>query len=626
VKVGNKMAVTKTNFMNYIRCPRYVALDEVHKEKLNADVSLSEYKALEKCELLNGLVESMYDDESDEDLIDITNEQLEVMMSYYKKIETLAGKLVNKKLEGTPKYSDNTYNQECFETNINGIKYLCYVDIYNDRKESFDIIEVKATTTKGFLKLGNKVNGEHVSIFTKDKNGIYRLLDEAGYEFDDYKYDKYLEQKKYLTKRFHDVGHYVYDLAVQRYIIEKDLGEDLPKDVRYYLAVLNNEYVYDGISDYKLDEAGNEIISLIDLTEVTKGMMDKIDLDRQSIEKYVFDCDIHAYKLGNYCEHKKITKCKFCSVCFKSIPKVNSIFNYIDGHHGFKDEEGNKYERFDLVNDGKVSILDVPPNYLNRRKNQIQRGVVETDEIFIDEEKIKKGIENIAYPIYHLDFETFPCPLPRHKGEKPYSQSVFQFSIHVERAPGICDEDKDHYGYLAPNLEDHREELIRKMLEYIKDDDGTILVYNESFEKTRLKELADIFPEYKKDLLKIRDRIFDLLFLIKSNTEFYQGLGYSNEEAKLFNYYHKDLSGSFSIKKVLPVLSESTYEGMMISDGMEALTTFAKFPTLSKEEFALKYQALLDYCKQDTWSMVVILESLRKTVNLGVKEAVKSCI
>ena len=35
---------------------------------------------------------------------------------------------------------------------------------------------------------------------------------------------------------------------------------------------------------------------------------------------------------------------------------------------------------------------------------------------------------------------------------------------------------------------------------------------------------------------------------------------------------------------------------------------------MSKEEFNFKYQALITYCKQDTWAMVVILEALRKLI------------
>ena len=36
------MAITKTNFINYSRCPRYVALDDLKSEKLDSMVTLEE--------------------------------------------------------------------------------------------------------------------------------------------------------------------------------------------------------------------------------------------------------------------------------------------------------------------------------------------------------------------------------------------------------------------------------------------------------------------------------------------------------------------------------------------------------------------------------------------------------
>ena len=53
---------------------------------------------------------------------------------------------------------------------------------------------------------------------------------------------------------------------------------------------------------------------------------------------------------------------------------------------------------------------------------------------------------------------------------------------------------------------------------------------------------------------------------------------------------------------------------MDISNGGEALITYAKFPTMDKKEYEYKYQKLLEYCKQDTWAMVVILKKIRELV------------
>ena len=620
--MGDDMAITKTNFINYSRCPRYVALDNLKKDKLQSMVTLEEYKKEEEEDLLKEILSDMYDDAGN-DLIDIKNEHLEVMLPYYNQVELLAGHLAPKYFSGTFKYSDSTLEQESFDSLIDNIRYLCYVDIYNETDKAFNIIEVKATTTTKFFSLGFKKNNKLQSIFKKGADGIYYLLEDLEVDI-----NKYIPKEKYefyrtkLFDRFGAAGRYVYDLAVQRYIIEHDLMDNNEEDklnkVKYYLAVLNASYVFDGKYEdgqpvYDTDAFGNEIIAYIDLTNVTKDYMDKIDLDRKRLAGYINDLKADEVPLGDYCEFKKTTKCKFCNLCFTKLPEVNSIMAYLDGHHGFKDEKGIKHERFDLINEGYVNMLDIPESWLSREKNVIQRRVTESGKPYINKNKIIDGINLLKYPIYHLDFETFPCPLPRYNGEKCYTQSVFQFSLHIEKEPGICDKDKDLYGYLAPDHLDHREELIKLMCELIGDV-GTVLVYNDSFEKTRIKELADIFPKYREKLLKISVMIFDLMNIVKTKTVMYEELGYDKKEAMIFNYYNRDMNGSFSIKKVLPLFSDLTYKGMEIGNGVEALVTYAKFPLMKEPDFKHKYQKLVEYCKQDTWAMYCVLDGLRECV------------
>ena len=599
-----------------------MSLADLKKEKLNSMVTLEEYKKEEEQEKIREILDSMYD--GDVDLIAEVDEQLEVMLPYYNKVELLAGALAPKYFSGTFKYSKTTYEQESFDCVINNIRYLCYVDIYNEHDNGFNIIEVKATTMKKYLDLGFKITADgvkkHNSIFVKDEKGIYHLLEDLNLNIEDFMpKKKYETQRSKLFDRYSSVGHYVYDLAVQRYIIENDMKANVGlNDVKYYLAVLNSDYVFDG--QYKNNEAvydtdtnGNEIVSFIDLTSVTKDCMDKIDLDRKRVESYINDLKIDKFPLGEYCEIKKNTKCLYSKICWNILPSKNSIMAYLDGHHGFKDQNGTKYERFDLINDGYVSMLDVPLEYLNRKKNVIQREVVMTGTPYLDKEKIIDGLKQIKYPIYHLDFETFPCPLPRFRGEKCYTQSVFQFSLHIEKEEGVCDKYKNHLEYLAEDNFDHRKEIVQKLCEWIGDE-GTVLVYNESFEKTRLKELAEIFPEYSKKLMHIRSMIFDLMNLVKTKSSLYEELGYDKERASLFNYYHSDLNGSFSIKKVLPLFSSLSYKDMEIGNGGEALITYAKFSTMDKKEYEHKYKKLLEYCQQDTWAMYCVLEGLRKSV------------
>ena len=620
------MAVSKTDFINYSRCPRYIVLDKVKKDRLEADISISEYKSEEKDSLIEELLGSMYDFEEDSevDLIDVPNRQLEAMMDYYKQVELEAGRLTEKYFGGKTTYSKDTYNQECLDFNHNGVKYLCYVDVYNENDDGINIIEVKATTTNQYKKLGFKnKEKEFISIF--EKNGpFYRLKDEVCnlneiYDFDT---EKYQNQVNKLFDRW-GVGKYIYDLSIQRFILEGEYklsnNTDALKNVHYYLAVLNADYIFDGTYKdgkpcYNPDDNNNEIINFFDFTNITKLMQPIIENDANKIERVLFNPIDQKCDLGKWCGYKKPGGCKyFNQICGSIIPHKNSSLNYISNGQGFMTPSG-RIKGLDLINQGYLGMLDVPSEWITRKTHMIQRDCLEFNKVYINKEKLRKGLEQIEYPIYHLDFETFPCPVPRFKGEWPYIQSPFEFSLHIEREPGVCDKIKDNYVFLAKTHEDEREELVKMLIKYIDGSKGTLFAQNVPFEKGRIKELSNIFPEYKDKLMAIHDRGFDLLWLVNTNSKMYEELGYDEEDAKVFNYYNKDLSGSFSIKKTLPVFSDLSYADMTVKNGTEAIVEYANYPLMSKEEYNIKYQALIDYCQQDTWAMVVILDELRKLV------------
>ena len=622
------MAISKTDFINYSRCPRYAALEEIKKEKLDADISYEEYKEEELQDNIKELLGNMYEDE--EYTIDLTKQmsaQMEAMMPYYKQVEIEAGRLVNKYFKGKSTYAASTFNQECFEFNKNGIKYLCYVDIYNENEAGINIIEVKATTSNKYVSLqaGHR-KMDKFSIFNFDKNtNTFFLKDEINnYPIEDeMPIEDYAKKRNKLFDRYGDEGTYVFDLAIQRYIIENDFKEanleNKIKDIHYYLAVLNFDYVFDGTYEkgkplYNPDEAGNEIVVFFDMTKVTAEYQKLIEVEEEKLERYLFTLDAKPCLLGTWCERKKSKECRyFNTVCGNMIPHKNSSLNYLNNPAGFKDENNETVKGLDLINRGYIKMLDVPEEWITKQKHHIQRDAVRFNKKYIDKEKIKAGLSILKYPIYHLDFETLPCPLPRFRGEKPYMQSPFEFSLHIENEPGKCDKQKDNYIFLAKTFDnDEREDLVKAMLKYIDPDKGTLFAQNVSFEKQRIKELSVIFPEYKNDLMKIYDRGFDLMWLVNTKTDLYEELGFDASRAELPNYYSQDLSGSYSIKKTLPAFSDLTYADLDVKNGTDAIVAYLSYNKMTKEEFKLKYQALIDYCQQDTWAMVVILNELRK--------------
>ncbi len=588
------MNITKSAFMEMVRCRRYPSLHRLfHRREFQDEVMERIWELL---------------DQSDVNLEDITKQdlqQLQIMMPYFDKIEILAARHVLNKWGGQARYGIKKGMQKQFIRDYDSFVLMCNVDVYHKTQEQINVIEVKATTTNKFLKMGYKVNHMQYSLFYVDDEGVFRLMEERDPSV--LAEPKYIKQRNKLFDRFSDVGVYVYDLAFQRFVIEEK-----KIDARYYLGVLNHEYEFDGTYVDGEPVYDNSIIRLVDLTNITKEMLPRIERKVQLVIERIKKDNAAPTRLGKHCQLKKQRECQYTDICYKDFPKKNSILHYLDRHHGFKDPFGEKHELFDLIEEGYRNMTDIPYTWLHRKNNQIQYDVALTHKPYVDREKIHAGIAEIKYPIYHLDFESFPCPLPRFKGERPYMQSLFQFSLHVEREPGKCDKELDHIEFLAKDHQDRRKELVQALVDAIPMDGGSVMVYNETFEKTRLKELAQLFPEYETELLDMVNRLFDLQDLVKTRTKRYENLGYDKEQAKTINYYHEDLVGSYSIKKVLPIFSELTYKNMEVGNGMEAVHAYASYPTLSEKQRIRIQNALIEYCKQDTWAMVEILDQLRK--------------
>lgn len=627
------MAITKTDFLEFSRCPRYVALEKVNQDRLEADISYENYKAKEYQLALEELLSSMFEEDSKLiDKINVKNRQLEAMMEYYKKVEEEAGKIVEKMFPGKTVYALETKNQESFDCTYKGLKFLCYVDIYNESGNQINIIEVKATTSKKYVNLqGGYPKEEKHSIFFK-KGNIYTLKEyEKDYPLEkEMPYKTYQALKSKLQNRY-GIGSYIYDLAVQRFIIEKEYqaskNEKKMKNINYYLAVLNADYIFDGTYEngkakYQKDQNNQELITFFHLNELTKELQKKVEKDADNIYEYLKNSNAKPCILSESCNYKKQTCCKFFkAICGNHISSKNSSLSYLHNPKGFKDENGYYHKGLQLINEGYYDLLDIPENWIQNENHKIQRNCYQNNTIFQNIEKIKAGLNKIEYPIYHLDFETFPCPVPRFAGEKPFTQSPFEFSLHIETSPGVCDKNKDNVVFLATTSHDEREKLIQCLIKYINPNQGTLLAQNVAFEKGRIKELAECFPKYQEDLMKIYHRGFDLLWIINNNQKFYEELGFSKEESKCINYYHPNLSGSYSIKKTLPIFSDLTYDQLEVKNGTEAIIEYANYDKMSVEERKLKQEALRIYCQQDTWAMVEILNALRKCVKEASKKS-----
>lgn len=158
----------------------------------------------------------------------------------------------------------------------------------------------------------------------------------------------------------------------------------------------------------------------------------------------------------------------------------------------------------------------------------------------------------------------------------------------------------EHKEFLAKEGTGPREEFVKKLVEDIPLN-ACVLVYNENFEKTRIKELARDFPEYSLRLMNIFDNIVDLADPFRKQL-----------------YYNYALKGKYSIKLVMPLMAPhmaDAYKKLeLVQDGGDAMNTFPKLVEMDTEERSRYRQALLEYCKLDTLSMVEVLKSLKEKI------------
>ena len=247
----------------------------------------------------------------------------------------------------------------------------------------------------------------------------------------------------------------------------------------------------------------------------------------------------------------------------------------------------------DIVAEDKATLGEVEghPHLKPRHERYIE--VVRSGEPFVDEEAIQGALAEMESPIYFFDFEAIDYALPKFDGTSPWQKIPFQYSLHVLRPDGRL----DHREFLHDGGGDPRPGLVESMLDDVEEE-GSIVVYHDTFEEKRLEELRDAFPGRADRLQSMIDRLWD------------------QAEVFTWDFIHPDQKGSWSLKNVLPVFApDLAYDDLDIQHGMAAVVKYSEMiASSSEEEKATLRNQLLKYCERDTHAMVKIHRSLRRMV------------
>ena len=425
-----------------------------------------------------------------------------------------------------------------------------------------------------------------VDILRKTKDGW------AIYEVKSTSFPEFNGQEAKLEK-------YAPDIAYQKWVLTQ-CGVNVTGT---YLVCLNSNYVRQGELDIQQLFVVNDMKEMVDNeylkvpARVSQAL--KVINSEQEPDLDLSECCVKPYG------------CAFLDYCKRqhgiSSP---SVFDLYGVGFSFK-------KKLDSYHQGQITFEDLRSTNIGPIQNmQIEAAL--TGKEFINPAGIRQFLEQITYPIYFLDFETMQDAVPQYDGAKVYAQITFQYSLHIKEMPDqirvshhdgrtlrmTVGKQPIHKEYLAPSDgSDPRRSVAEKLCKDIPKDVCT-LAYNKMFECGRIRELAALYPDLSNHLLNIADHIIDLIDPFRAG-----------------DYYVPAMGGSFSIKSVLPALfpgdPELDYHNLddRCQNGGDAMTIFPRIKDMKPEEANASREALLNYCKLDTWAMVKVWEKLKTVAN-----------
>ncbi|MCS4155486.1 hypothetical protein GGQ03_002789 [Salinibacter ruber] len=362
------------------------------------------------------------------------------------------------------------------------------------------------------------------------------------------------------------------DVAFQAYVLSK---AGLPLQGAEVMH-LNPEYVHPGDGD------------LFARTDLTGELDEQIQEAREKAPE--FASVLRRDEPPNLWPSRACNTCDCPEACH-DLPEHSVLTLPRYYYQGYLDE---------LIEEGKWTLEELVghPNLKPRHQNYIQ--AARSGEPFVDKSAVESALAELEYPLYFLDFEAIDYALPPFEGTSPWEKVPFQYSLHVvEEGQPLGREEVAHKEFLWTGEGDPRRPLAERLVQDIGPE-GSIVVYNATFERGILEDLQEAFPQWEDRFESYTHRLWD--------------------QGKIFqegHYVHPSQKGSWSLKTVLPAFDpDLKYGDLDVQEGMEAVVQYSRMisPETSDSEAREIEEDLLEYCEQDTWAMVVIHEKLSAMV------------
>ncbi len=407
-------------------------------------------------------------------------------------------------------------------------------------------------------------------LFTK--SDFLVLNDEGQYDLVEVKSKNSIRKNTKAAPFLEDL---IYDISFQRYVLEKTLGDKFSG--KCFFGYINKEYIRYGEISVKdltiLEDVTEALISLETLDSVLDIMRKHLSLDQKKFEKlYPYDGSDH--------------------MCYFGEPKPkNSVWSIPRMGKKVMDFYPDKTKLVDFEQEDILTFYN-KKGETTKSSKFLELWLQWETTINVDaiQERFDKELK---YPLYFYDYETVARPVPLLEKTSPWQQVIVQYSLHK------IDEDGNvsHKEAILKSWERDNKRIVDQLIHDFEGGNGTYIVWYKWFENTRNKETALMYSAHKWVFEKVNNNTFDLMELFSDQL-----------------YFDRRFQGSSSIKKVLPVLTDISYEGLNVPNGGVAMELLRKIAQgiLSDQEQKKYNTDLLEYCKQDTWAMVRIWEEVKK--------------
>ena len=365
---------------------------------------------------------------------------------------------------------------------------------------------------------------------------------------------------------------YIKDACLQYYVLKNKL----PKFEDLYLITLNGEYKLE--DELNIQQLFKRRSIKTDAEKNLEFFSHKIAQIQLLLEKNVTP----ETPIGKQCFSPYT--CDFLGSCWKNVNSEKSVFNI-----GKIDKE----QLFTWYNTGFDTVDKIFIDNEIKPHVKVQIESIKNHAAYINKAEVAKLISTIDPNCCFLDMEVWSPAVPKYKGNKPFEQLPFLFSLSYRKGVEI-----ENAHYLIPEKTNNIREFATQLIE-LTASFKAIVVFDKNLEMQVLSKIENQFADLSIAIKELKNKIIDLADVVQN-----------------YHYYHPKFKGNFSLKAVSEIFNEvSEYNSLEVQSGIVAMykyeSLFAEQNPIIAEDIK---QQLIDYCHVDTLTCLKFYEYLKEKI------------